>query len=563
MIAGFFVMAWLALLGKLAYVQLVQHRSFTVQAEQNQWRKFELPAPRGEIYVQDRGELSPLALNRTSKLVYADPRYVKDVDDTAVELSKLLQKSKEELVELIQLDSFYVPLAHDVDKAVSKKIEEAELGGIGVQDVPARFYPENSLAAQTVGFTNRDGMGQYGIEAYFDDILGGEAGLLQAKTDTRGIPIATNDNIQQAPKPGSDVVLTIDRNIQARVEQILAEGLQKYEAKTASAVVLDSATGAIRAIANVPTFDPNNFGQVEDLSVFQNRAAHGLFEPGSGFKIFSMATGLNEGAVTPGEEYYDPGSVKVDDYVIKNAEGGGLTRTMTDVIEHSVNTGVVYVLQQLGGGDITQEAKETLYRYYSQRFRFGQGSGVELPGEPDGFIETPESSDVRYANMTFGQGISMTMVQTVAAMNAAVNGGTYYEPHLLAATVSPGGEVVEKDPKVVVKDVVSQTVSDQLKAMMEGVVLRGGGYGTRIPGYRIGGKTGTAQIPNPDGGYFNDRDIGSFTGFAPYDNPRYIMMVRVDEPGIPGYAGSAAAGPMFGDIMRFLMQYDGVAPDGS
>ncbi|MBI4101278.1 penicillin-binding protein 2 [Candidatus Microgenomates bacterium] len=548
---------------RLFYLQIVRNQHYKVLANQEQLRKFEVASQRGSIYLTDRGGKIPVALNRELKRVYADPRFIENIEDTAKRIAEITHDDAAKYAEAMRTQSFYVVLKKQLDVPTAKAIDDLGLPGIGLQDEPVRVYPEGTLAAHVLGFVNADGAGQYGIEEYFNQELAGQSGLLKATTDTRGIPIATSENFQIQPEQGSEVVLTIDRNLQAKVEQVLADGVSKYRAKSASAVVMDPNSGAILALANQPNFNPADFAKVTDYSIFSNRAASSLYEPGSIFKVFSMSAGLDTGAVTPTTTFANTGSVQIDDKTIQNAQGiPNGTFTMSQVISKSINTGAVYVLQALGGGAINAQAKERLYSYYHDRFLFGQTTSLEVPAEPAGTVQTTDASRVDYANMTFGQGIDATMVQVVAGYAAIANAGTVYQPYLVDHVIRPNGDVIKTQPKARTTSVISKTTSDQLKAMMETVVQEGGGFGTKIAGYRIGGKTGTAQIPNPAGGYFENRDIGSFAGFAPLEQPQFVMLVRIDEPKIGGFAGSAAAGPMFGDIMRWLLNYRGVPPSG-
>jgi cell division protein FtsI (penicillin-binding protein 3) len=556
------VLLTLITVGRMFYLQVIRHGHYKSLAGQEQLRKFEVSAQRGDIYLTDRGDKKPVAIHQELKTLYVDPRFVEDKPGTARALANITGASSSQYESDMQSESFYVVLKKKLTSAQAEAIEKLNLSGVGLIDEPTRVYPEGSLAAQVLGFVNSEGLGQYGIEEQFNDWLGGSKGLLKATTDTRGIPIATSDNFQVRPQDGGDVVLTIDRNIQAHVEKVLREGATSRRAKSASAVVMDPNTGAIKAMANYPTFDASKIEEVNDYSLLSNRAATELFEPGSGFKIYSMATALDKGAVRPDTTFTDTGVVEIDDKKIENAakEKFG-TVNMTTVITKSINTGVVFALRQIGGGSINEVAKNTLYDYYHNHFNYGKPTGIEVPAEPSGELAEPgNASNVQYANMTFGQGVTATMVQIVTAMSAVVNGGTIYKPFLVDHTVDRDGNINKTLPKKQNENVISQETSNQLKAMMETVVQTGGGTSTKVAGYRIGGKTGTAQIPNPEGGYFNDRDIGTFTGAAPLGSPRYVLMVRIDEPQGGGFAGSAAAAPMWGEIMSWLLQYGGVPP---
>lgn len=551
-----------AVVVRLGYLQILRHDHFSVLATESQSRKFEIPARRGKIFMQDRGETVPVAMNRNRKTLYADPRYIYDQSATFRKLEDITGTDYSQ--HLVDAEGYTV-LEEEIPYETAEKIEALGLSGIGLSDNYARVYPEGTLAAQLLGFVNRDGHGQYGVEQALDNTLAGKPGLLAAETNAQGNPITTEENMQTPARNGRDVVLTIDRNIQAIAESALKRGVEETGSKSGHVVIMDPDSGKVVAMANYPAYNPNDYQEVTEYQRFRNTTVSEQFEPGSGFKVFTMSAGLDTGSVSPGDTYYDAGTVEVDDYRIRNAMGGDKTRTMTDVITHSVNTGAVHVLKQLGnesdGSSITGADKRVLYDYFVNRFRLTKKTGVEQPSEPDFHMNEPDDvSAVNYANMAFGQGITTTMTRMTTSMSAAVNGGTLYKPHIVDYYQTDDTLVRDVTAETVDEQVISSRTSEQIRTMMETVVEEGGGYGARINGYRVGGKTGTAQIPHPDGGYYENRDIGTFTGFAPVENPEYVMMVRMDEPTTPGYAGSAAAGPVFGDIMEQLLQYTGVPP---
>ena len=425
------------------------------------------------------------------------------------------------------------------------------------------------MAAQVLGFVNADGEGQYGIEQYLNASLEGTPGQLAAKTDTKGIPIATADNVIRQPSNGKSYVLTIDRNIQAMVEKELADQIKVSHAKSGSVLVMDPTTGSIRAMANYPTYDPNDYAKVTDYSVFSNQTVSSQFEPGSGLKTFTMAAGLDQGKIKPDSTYNDPGCVRVDDRNICNAAGdkAGNGKTMTVVLRDSLNTGVMYVLRLLGGdlAKITLSGKQVLYDYFVNHFGFGQTTGIEQAGEAAGKVNKPSSApgnDVNYANMAFGQGISVTMVQMAAAMGAVANGGRLYQPRLVDAEIDADGTQRRVLPKVVRDGVISASAAKDLAQMLTVVVMHGSGYRAQIKGYenQIAGKTGTAQIPKADGtGYIDGANIGSFLGFATVSNPKFVLMVRINEPQIDGYAETTTV-PAFRDICDWLFKYYNMPP---
>jgi len=557
------------LVGRLAYLQILQHGRYMVQASNEHTRKYEVPAKRGELFVHDGDSISPIALNQTLKLVYADPRYVTDKNAAALKLASVLGGDPQLYLKKLTTGIEYAVLAERVPTAVADKVTALKLAGVALTDRDYRSYPEGQLAAQAVGFVNFDGQGQYGIEGYLDAALAGVPGQFAAKTDAFGIPIATAKNVVKLPVDGSSYVLTIDRNIQAMAEQELADQIKKVKAKSGSIVVMDPANGAVRAMANYPTFDPGSYGSVKDYSVFVNQVVSSQFEPGSGMKAFTMATGLDQGKVKPDTTYDDPGCYKVDDRQVCDAAGDkpGKGKTMTVVLRDSLNTGIMFVLRMLGTdpNGFTLAGKKTLYDYFTKHFGYGVRTGIEQSNEAAGSIVPPSNNagnNVTYANMAFGQGMSVTMIQMAAAMGAVANGGRLYQPRLVDGIMTADGTVQPKESKILADHVISPAAAKDINAMLQVVVQHGSGYmaGLANPGYKIAGKTGTAQIPRPDGkGYIDGANIGSFVGFAPAENPKFVVMVRINEPGVSGYAETTTV-PVFSDVCRWLFKYYGIPP---
>ena len=547
---------------RLVHIQLVQHEYFSVLASQSHNRKFEIAPQRGMIYMYDRGEPKPIAMNRSQKSLYVDTRYIFDSNRAIEGLKSVLGVDYSE--DIADGDG-YVLLEEEISLEEAEAVTDLDISGIGISDSYKRVYPEGTLGAQALGFVNSDGDGQYGIEGYLDESLRGVPGVFDIETDANGNPIATGDNVQTQPIDGNDVILTIDRNIQSRVEAILEQGVDDLGAKSAHAIVMEADSGRVLSMANYPTFDPNEYSKVEDYRRFINVTTSELFEPGSGFKVFTMAAGLESEAVSADGRFYDEGSVRIDDAVISNVQTErNITRDVSEVIINSINTGALHILKQMGGGEINSLARASLYEYFVDRFQLTAPTGIEQPGEPNFSMNAPdESSTVNYANMTFGQGIATSMMRMTSSMSAVINGGTLYQPHLVDYQVKPDGTVINNQPEVLAEGVVSPETSAEIRKMMADSVQAGGGYAVnqRVPEHNLGGKTGTAEIPDENGGYKSGSYIGSFIGFAPVDEPRYIVMVRVDEPDtIFGYAGSAAGGPVFGDIMEWLVKYEGVSP---
>ncbi|HUC20610.1 MAG TPA: penicillin-binding protein 2 [Candidatus Polarisedimenticolaceae bacterium] len=552
--------------GRLFYIQIIQHNHFAQLAVNEHQRKYEVPAERGQIYLLDGDTKVPLALNQRLKLLYADPSIISDKRGTAERLASATGQPVTKYLKAMEQGKEYALLESRINAKTADKIKALRLRGVGLKDQNYRTYPEGSLGSQVLGFVNSDGKGQYGIEGYLNRELSGVPGHLNAKTDTNGVPIASSDNLDRAPIRGTNVVLTLDRSIQAQAEKFLAEGVTSVRAESGSVIVMDPNTGAIKAMANYPTFDPNDYGRVTDYRVFSNAIVSDNFEPGSVFKIFTMASGLDAGKITPDTTYNDVGCEKVDKYDVCNAENHklGPNTTMTVALRDSLNTGVMFVLKLLGSDPvtITKASKQVFHRYVTQQFRFGQRTGIEQAGEASGFVNPPTTSNVTYANMAFGQGISVTTLQTATAVGAIANGGKLYKPYLVDQYIKADGKVVGNQPKVVNPQVISKQAAKDLGTMMEVVVHHGSGYRAYTPGYQIAGKTGTAQIANPNGpGYLTDKNIGTFAGFAPVEAPKFVVMVRINKPNTPGFAEVTTV-PVFANLTRWLLQYYAVPPSG-
>jgi stage V sporulation protein D (sporulation-specific penicillin-binding protein) len=551
------------IVSRLFYIQIIKGGDYKRLARSEHNKKFEIPAKRGEILANDGDQTVPLVLNEPAYVIFADPRYVEDKEKTAEKLSVILSESKQSIESKLRINGAYSVIASRADAKTKDKIKKLKLKGVGSSQVSKRVYTEGNLAAQALGFVNNDGAGQYGVEQAFNKQLSGQAGQLDGATDIRGVPIATEGSILKSPENGDSLVLSLDLSIQVQAEYFLEAGIKRTNADNGSIVIMNPDNGKIIAMANYPTFDPDNYSKQKDVGVFQNNVVSGAYEPGSVAKIFTMSTALEKGVVRPDTTYLDNSIRVIDDYKIRNT-GPQITkqRSMTDVITRSANTGTIFALEQLGGGDINLKAKQQLYDSFTQRFKFGQKTGVEQTGEAGGIVGEPkQSSDVRYANMSFGQGVSMTMMQLAAATSSIANGGVYYKPTIIDKIKHSDGSIMQNQPKIVEKEVLSAKTIKEIKDMMRTVVgPEGSGYQAILPGYDIAGKTGTAEVAKPDGGYYKDREIGSFFGFTPTDSPKYVIMVRVDRPKQSDVFASRAAVGIFADMNKWLIDYYGIAP---
>lgn len=548
---------------RLFYLQVIRHDYYVQEADKNQVTKFTIQPERGLIYAMDGDRPVPLVLNERVYTVFADPKEVTDADkiESAVREVAGGNLEADSLALLDDQELRYVVLARQVSRRQAEILKDKDLDGLGFQEATRRVYPEGGLAGQTLGFVNASGKGQYGVEQALDDQLRGTPGLLQAVTDVKRIPLTIGeDDIRQPAVDGADIVLSIDRNIQSKAEEILAAGLKNARATKGSLMVMDPNSGKVLAMANNPSYSPAKFNEVTDAADFNNAVVSSPYEAGSVIKTLSMGVGLDSGAVTVNSTFDNLGYVKVDGVTISNVEEDPIfpNTTMTDVLQYSLNTGVVYVLEQMGGGSVNQRARQQLYDYYTKHYRFGRLTGIEQAGEAEGRIVGPNEGygqNIRYANMTFGQGMDVTMVQTAAAFSAAINGGIYYQPSVVAGEMK-AGQLKLKQPKVVASGVLSKQKSVELRDMVwQG--RKKGFFGNVDPeGFKVGGKTGTSQIIDPEtGAYTDDDSTGSYLGFGGVDEPRYVIMVRVLDPKVGGYAGTTAAGPIFNDMSNWMLKY--------
>jgi cell division protein FtsI/penicillin-binding protein 2 len=554
---------------RLFYLQVIRHEYYANQAFQTQVTKLTIIPERGKIYALDGPTTVPLVLNETVYTVFADP---KEVDDIPAVTRAMSEVAGGNLVEgyknqLGNKKLRYIVIAKQLTRTQAEKLRDKKLAGVGFQKGSRRVYPEGQMGSQMLGYVNNDSLGQYGLEGSLNKQLAGTPGLLQTVTDVRQIPLTIGQNDTNRPAVnGDDLLLSIDRNIQQKAEQVLRDGLAKAKATKGSVVVMDPNTGRVMAMANLPTYDANKYTEVEDYRLFQNGIVSDPYEVGSVMKVLSMGAGLDSKAVTANSTFNDAtGCTRVDNEPICNVEEDPkqAVATMYDTLQYSLNTGVVHVLEQMGGGSINQAARQKLYDYYYGHYRFNQLTGIEQAGEVEGIMIKPnegEGRNIRYANMAFGQGMNITMIQTIAAFAAAMNGGTYYQPTVVKGVIQRDGTVKDQAPRVVMTGVLSPEASDTLRTMTyEG--RHRGFFGKQDPeGYIIGGKTGTSEILR-DGSYVSDSSIGSYLGFGGADRPEYVIMVRVEDSKLTtGYAGTVAAGPIFNELSNWMLKYLEIPP---
>jgi len=551
---------------RLFYLQIIRYDHYKFSARSDQFKQYEIPASRGAILAYSGKEKLPVVLNQKLYLIYVDPLYLKEPAKVATALAGITGGNASEYQKSIS-DGMSIPgkryviVAKKVPTKQAEKVVALKNPGVGIQVQDYRIYPQGLLAAQVLGFVNDEGKGSYGIEESLEAELKGKPGELKAITDVHGVPLAASKgNVRTPAKAGRDVLLTIDLPMQKRLEQIVAAGAKKTNAVSASAVIMEANTGAIKAMANVPTYDPSKYFEVEDGTLFTNGGVTHSIEVGSIMKALTTAAALDTGVIKANTSYYDPAKWKIDGFNITNIEedGGPGQRNMADVLNLSLNTGVTWQLMQMGGGEINSKARNTWHDYMANRYGFGKVTGIEQGYESPGFVPLPNDNgagiNLTYANTAFGQAMTATPVQMAAAMAAVVNGGTYYQPRLVDGYIDSAGTVTPKNSKVVRSNVVSPTVSKDIIPILQYVIDKHNVTPAFDQSrYVVGGKTGTAQIEK-DGKYLENDFNGTYLGFVGGESPQYIIAVFINKPKIvKGYAGTAAAQPVFVEAGHMLI----------
>ncbi|MGQ9627202.1 MAG: peptidoglycan D,D-transpeptidase FtsI family protein [Anaerolineae bacterium] len=537
----------LMLLVQLLRWQVLEHDQLARLAEQEHNVREMVISRRGNIFERN-GYL--LATDLFQYEVSAAPNLISNLWETTEKLAPYLNLSRSKLYEALSKDVPYVLLDRHVPQKNGEIIAAWNLMGITVQPRPKRIYPERELAAHLLGFVNETHKGYYGLEGYYDSILRGEEQILEKEKDPEGREILLEPYHALALSKGKDLVLTIDRTIQYMVERKLKEAINKYGAESGTIIVMDPRRGAILALANFPTFNPNDFAKTP-AELFVNPAVSNQYEPGSVFKIITLAAGLDAGVITPNTTFYDGGAIEVGGRVIMNwdRQGHGLV-DMTDVLAKSLNVGAAYVSTSLGWD-----------RFYSyvRRFGFGRLTEVDLDGEWPGSLRLPGDSEWHQSDLgtnSFGQGIAVTPLQMINSVAAVANRGFLMKPYVVEKVID-GDDAVETKP-VVVRRAISSEAAAQLTAMLMEAVEEETTLAA-VPGYKIAGKTGTAQIPTP-GGYDPYNTIASFIGYAPADDPQFIVLVKLDRPKVSPW-GSQVAAPVFREVAEELFVYLDIPPD--
>ena len=538
---------------RLFYWQVVKAQELSQLGQLQYGTAVTLFPQRGEIITSDG---FPIATNRISYLVFANPKEIKNKGETSVLLSSALGIDKASISAQLALDKFWVPLATGVESKTKDEINNFNLPGIGFEQQYTRFYPEASMAAQLLGFVGKDESGNdkgyFGLEGYYNRLLQGKIGTAVQIHDAFGKPILARISQQSAQIDGSSLILSINRPIQFLVERVLKENVEKFGATSGMVGIIDPKTGEIIALASYPSFDPRNYQDYSE-ALYKNPFITDTYEPGSTFKPLVMSAAMDANLVTPSTKCpICSGPVSVGGYELHTWDDKYFKdSTMTEVIQHSDNTGMVYVAQKLGLDRMLN---------YLNKFGIGNLTGVDLQGEvAPGLKPKDQWYAVDLATTGFGQGISVTPIELLDAVAAIANNGQRMEPHLVTGVQNSDGTLVKIPPRVLDSPISPETAKVMTEIMVN-AVNKGEASWTKLDGYRIAGKTGTASIP-VNGHYDPTKTIASFVGFAPADNPKFAMIVILNKPTTSIY-GAETAAPIFFEIARNMLSYYGVPPSG-
>ncbi len=548
MIGTIFGAMFLTIIGRAFYLQILQHEELIKKADRQHQHRVDLTPARGSIL--DRNG-TPLAESIHMDSCYAEPKRIKDVDGTATVLAPLLGMPKQELVAKLSLNKSFTWLVRWVPPDTATRIKNMKLTGIGFAPESKRFYPNIETAAHVIGFTGRDPNGLEGIEKKYDSTILGNTGYMITERDALGRNIAIKSTVVKDSSPGNSVVLTLDKTIQFITEKELAKAVNGSNAKGGMALVMEADTGKVLAMANYPTFNPNSYSRYS-LNELRNRVVADSFEPGSTFKVFTIAAALDAGVIKANDVYNcENGNYRIINRVIHDDHPHS-SLSISEIIKYSSNIGSAKIGFKMG---------EERMSAYLRNFGFGGRTGIDLPGEASGYLKR-NWYKIDLATISFGQGVSLSTVQLASALSAIANGGTLMKPYLVERILDDSGREVQRFEPQVVRRVVSPETASKMTKMMETVTGEGGtGTKAAVDGYRVAGKTGTAQKVDPvTRTYSPTKRIGSFVGFVPADKPKLTIVVIIDEPQGIKYGGVVAA-PAFREIAQNTLAYLKIVPN--
>ena len=561
-------LCFLLIVARMYDLQIISHQKYVDLAMSQQTMQNTIFAKRGEIYMMDGDNTTPVVMNEKVYTISVDPFLLRseggqELKEDEAKIDQLVQGYAVNTWDKVFANeaSRYAVIAKNVPYERAKQIKEAKITGVYAQGSTKRVYPEGDLAAQVLGFVNADGKGQYGIEGSLNKELTGVNGILKTVKDVNNIPLTIGKNNVRVPaQDGKNVVLSIDRNIQKKTEDAIRATIEKFHVTNASAVVMNPRNGQILAMAGTPTYNPAEYAKVTDARAFQTDVTMSAFNPASVCKTFALAAAVDSGVMTPETTYNNTDLVTIDGWPIQNAIKGHTGNiSMQEVLTYSLNTGSIQALRLLGGSEteITYQGKEKLYDYYYNRFGLGKYTGIEL-AESKGTVIPPtdiDGTNARYANMTFGQSLDLTMIQVATAFSAVVNGGDYYTPTLVAGEIK-NGEFVRNVLKDRDHQAIEASTSETMRKMLHTARLVFPNVKYYDEGVYVGGKTGTAQVVK-NGKYTFDETIATYIGYgarSETDYPEYVIMTKVWEDN-RRLDGGMNAKPIFDEISQFMVNY--------
>lgn len=565
--------AFLIIAVRLFFIQIIEHDSWVAKANEQHTMLETITAKRGEIYMMDGAEPVAVVLNQSVYQIIIDPAVTpKD------EIKNTLEKYAKDYItadfdEVYGIEGLrYYIVAKNVPYSSAVQIADEGISSVWLKEGNGRVYPEGEVGSTVLGFVNSDGLGQYGVEGSLNNILKGEDGLLKSISDVNNVALSIGkDNVKIEAKDGQDVVLSIDRGLERGVEEVLNEAILGTAATNAAALVMDPSTGEVVAMTSLPGYNPGDYGKVSDASAYVNQVTEVAYEPASIFKNFIFSAAINEGKMTADTTYFNTPYTEVDGNQIWNAEQRATlnnhTLTMREALYWSLNVGSIQALKFLGDNpdEITATGRERMYYYYNDKFRLGHATGIELI-EAEGFIWDPHAEiyglNAAYANMTFGQNLSATMIQTATAFSAVVNGGVWRTPSVVKGTLE-NGAITPLEGYGKVED---QILSEETSATMRSLLINNRGYKVRAgidrAGYDVGGKSGTAQVV-VNGAYDDSMSnlVGSYIGFvAPSgEMPKYVIMVKMWGEGQALSGGEAQS--LFDSLSNYVIDYLKIKPN--
>ena len=530
------------LIARLFYLQIIQGNLYRALAIGQQETAEQTSGARGKIFCYDKNSITPLVINKIYKLCYAVPKEIENPDEVATKIAEIFGLSKDEILpKLSNKDSQYFLIKEKLDEKELSLITNANIKGIYLREGQSVYYPQKEIASNLLGFVDEENNGQYGIQASQNDVLKGKTDLVKREKSFFGMFTADS----QETLDGSDIILTIDLNIQREADKILEEAYKDLQFREGEILIVDPMTGRILAAASYPNYDPNNYKDyAKNMDVFQLGPVQKLYEPGSVLKAVNMAIALDAGAVTPTTTFYDKGFVQIGKWKIENyGKKSYGYQDMTNVLEFSINTGSVFAEMKVPHDN---------YMDYLTKFGFFESTGIDTAGEVySANSELKAGREIGFANCAFGQGISMTPLRLAMAYSALVNGGKLMKPYIVEKVLQPNGKTIENKPQIV-RQVIKPETSEQIKKMLNSVTEIGFSNRAMVAGYYVGGKTGTAQKPI-GGTYSQTRAWHTFTGVAPIYNPRIMAVIKLDEP--QRSEASLSAAPLFRHLAKYILDY--------